>query len=133
MLGQLVAVMLAADRPLPFAVGNECQAQFVLHCRDPRFALSVHSQTAVRVVDAVIETEPAAWVAVDFAADTPAGADRVDRLLLRKQMRLIAAERAVDIAASAHEVEGLANATHRHEHPAVVPGIGITVDHIIAI
>lgn len=31
--GQLVAVMLAADRTLPFAVGDECQAQLVLHRR----------------------------------------------------------------------------------------------------
>jgi len=30
--GQFVAVMLSADRPLPFAVRYERQAQFVLHC-----------------------------------------------------------------------------------------------------
>lgn len=35
MFGQFVAVMLAADSPLPFAVWNERQAQFVLHRREP--------------------------------------------------------------------------------------------------
>lgn len=82
MFGQFVAVMLAADRPLPFAVGNECQAKLVFHSREPRFTKSVHRQAAVGITYTVIETEPSAWIAVDFAADTPAGADRVDRLLL---------------------------------------------------
>lgn len=82
MLSQFVAIMLAADRPLPFAVWNECQAQLVFHRREPRFTHAVHRQAAVGVVYAVIETEPATWIAVDFAAYTPASAYRVDRLLL---------------------------------------------------
>ena len=48
-------------------------------------------------------------------------------------MRLVAAEGAVDIAATAHEVDGLADVTHRHEHLAVVLGVGIAVNHIVAV
>lgn len=48
-------------------------------------------------------------------------------------MRLVAAERSIDVATSAHEVERLANIAHRHKHPAVVLGVGIAVNHIIAV
>ena len=82
MLSQFVAIMLTADRPLPFAVGNECQAQLVFHRREPRFVHAVHRQAAVGITYTVIETKPSAWLDIDVTADTPAGADRVVLLLL---------------------------------------------------
>ena len=83
MLGQLVAVMFAADGPLPLAERNESQAQLILHCRKPRLTHAVHCQTTVGIVYAVIETEPSARAAADFAPDSPGGADRIYRLPLR--------------------------------------------------
>lgn len=82
MLSQFVAIMLTADRPLPFAVWNECQAQLVFHRREPRFVHAVHRQAAVGISDAVVKAEQSTGVTVDFAAYTPASAYRVDRLLL---------------------------------------------------
>ena len=83
MFSHLVAVMLAADSPLPFFVWNESQAQLVLHRREPRLAKSVHRQTAVGIRYPIVEAKPAARTAVDLPSYAPAGADRIDRLLLR--------------------------------------------------
>ena len=48
-------------------------------------------------------------------------------------MRFIATERAVDICATSHEIERLADVSACHKHLPVAFGIGVGVDHIITI
>ncbi len=134
--------MLCAYRPLPFAMRGYYNAKLVPQRRKPRFTQPVHGQLAVGVIYAVVETQPPPWIAAYFPTDTPHGTHRTDkprprrRVVVtgkRQQLRFVAGERSVDIAAAAHKVKSLADVSQGHQHPAVVPGVGIAVDHVVAV
>ena len=48
-------------------------------------------------------------------------------------MRFIAAERTVDVCATSHEVKCLAYVAACHQHLSVAFGIGVGINHIVAI
>ena len=67
--GLFVAVVFAADVPLPFAVGHNVEQKLVLHVAKPSGVCAVHGHTAPDPLKSVVETEPTEGRTVDFCSD----------------------------------------------------------------